>query len=73
MNSENTRKPDGDLECRVVRIETSSEYQIETLRDFKDETRRNFDRVHTEIRVLTGMLFTVVIGVFAILAKIYSA
>lgn len=73
MNSDNNRKPNGDLECRVVRIESTSTHQAEALRDFKDETRRNFDRVHTEIRILTGILFTVMIGVFALLAKVYGA
>ena len=72
MNSENACKPSGDLECRVVRMESSLERQAETLKDFKDETRKNFDRVHTEIRVLTGMLLTVVIGVLAMLAKVYG-
>ena len=73
MHSDNNRKPNGDLECRVVRIESSSTHQAETLKDFKDETRRNFDRIHAEIRILTGMLFTVVLGVFALLAKVYGA
>ncbi|WP_374582655.1 hypothetical protein [Pseudoduganella sp.] len=73
MHSDNNRKPNGDLECRVVRIESSSTHQAETLKDFKDETRRNFDRVHAGVRILTGMLFTVVLGVFALLAKVYGA
>lgn len=78
MNSDPTRKPNGDTESRVVRLESSSQHQSEALQDFRDETRANFDRVFAEIRglrvemrVLNGMLFTVVLAVAALAAKIY--
>lgn len=79
MTSDPTRKPNGDTENRVVRLETSSQYHSEVLQDFRNEARANFDRVFTEIRalrvemrVLNGMLFTVVLAVAALAAKIYG-
>ncbi|WP_342118415.1 hypothetical protein [Pseudoduganella sp. OTU4001] len=78
MTSDPTRKPNGDTESRVVRLETSSQHHSEVLQDFRDETRANFDRVVAEIRglrvemrVFNGMLFTVVLAVAALAAKVY--
>jgi hypothetical protein len=52
----------------------------ENFRDFRAEARENFRDVRAEIRgvrveirILTGMLYTVVLGVVAILAKVYGA
>lgn len=91
MNGDPTRKPNGDVENRVVRLEVFTENQSEMLsqlrddarenfRDFRAEARENFRDVRAEIRgvrveirILTGMLFTVVLGVVAILAKVYGA
>lgn len=91
MNGDATRKPNGDFDNRVVRLEIITEHQSELLNQFREDTRENFREfreetrgnfrdvraeirgVRVEIRVLTGMLFTVVLGVVAILAKIYGA
>ncbi len=90
MNGDPTRKPNGDFEKRVVRLEVITEHQSEVLNQFREDTRENFREfreeargnfrdvraeirgVRMEIRVLTGMLFTVVLGVVAILAKVYG-
>lgn len=91
MNGDPTRKLNGGLENRVVRLEVSIEHQSEVLNQFREDTRENFREfreetrgnfrdvraeirgVRVEIRVLTGVLFTAVLGVVAILAKVYGA
>jgi hypothetical protein len=80
MNGDLTRKPNGDVENRVVRLEVFTENESELLSQFRDDTRENFRDfraeirgVRVEIRILTGMLFTVVLAVVAILAKVYGA
>lgn len=89
MNGDPTRKSNGDVENRVSRLEAEHQSVLlnqfredtrENFREFREETRGNFRDVRAEIRgvrveirVLTGMLFTVVLGVVAILAKVYGA
>jgi len=87
MNGDSTRKSNGDIESRVVRLETSSQHHSEVRQDFRSEARINFDRicaqiqdlrteirrVRVEIRVFFGLLVTVAFGVAAIVAKIYGA